>query len=523
MKKASLFILPLAFAVAGSATASDRPASSASVRPYVPSVSIATPAYYYNYLTHSSGTVTTGSSVGASAKTTSSTSNSKSTSSTGTKTVSSTGTTTTGTTTIPSFGATTTIYAAIRTDGIAGSGTKQNPYDASTEAKFDAILANLFKANGAQRTALSLGAGTYTITPIRVASTSANPAGFVSNLPGNFEIIGAGMDKTIIRAGIVPTGSSTYWVLSCITPEPGDFIENLTLDCNIQNQTAPKLTIDGIQQIHVNGGATNTVAANVHIIDGGNRPNDPGESEWFGINFSDGQTGSVNEITQCRVDQYQGNGGCTALVCSGLLTNNTVTLNNNDPDGMSGNGGGGGFQDAYSPAPVVTGNTCKNCTWGVYSDVDDQYNVDIENNNFQTLYGGVWLYDWSATASLQKIYVHNNTISKTYVAAVVVGCASSTVTNSNIFVYDNTITTVVTPTCTVNNLVYITAAKDSEIFGNTFSVSPATKTLPVNISESGDLSSLAWYGNTFSNGTTIPGLAGTVSHALSGVTAPPAN
>ena len=532
MKKAFLLLLPLAFAVAGSAKAADRPFSSASVRTTSSSVSVVTPAYYYDYKTQSTGTVSTSNLVFASTRTTSSTGRGKGTSSTGTKTTSSTGTTTTGTTTTgttttgtttptSTFGATTTIYAAIRTDGIAGSGTQQNPYDASTEAKFDAILANLLKANGAQRTTLSLGAGTYTVTPVRVASTTANPAGYVSNIPDNLEIIGVGEDQTIIRAGIVTTGSSTYWMFAYIGIGAGDYFENLTIDCNMQHQTASEVTINGIEFLHVAGGATNTLASSVHVIDGGNHPNDTGYSEWFGICFTDYQTGSVAEITQCRVDQYQGTAGCTALVAPTKIINNTVILNNNDPDGLDQLTSGGGFQDAFSPSGTVSGNVCQQCTWGVYTDVNSLANVDIENNNFQTLYGGVWLYIWNASANLQNIYVHNNTISKTYEAAVVVGCSASTVMNTNLFVYDNAITTNVSSTCYTNNLIYLVATQDSEVYGNTFTVSPASKTsMPMNISLSGNDNSIAWYDNAFSNGTAIPAPAGIVTHALAGVTVP---
>jgi hypothetical protein len=525
MNKASLLILPLAFAVAGSATAAERPYVPGVANTTTSSVSVVTPAYYYDYKTHSSASVPASSSFIVPARTASSTSSSKSTSPTGTKTVSSTGTTTTGTTTtIPTFGAATTIYAAIRTDGIAGSGTKQNPYDASTQAKFDAIIANLFKANGAVRTTLSLGAGTYTATPVRVAPTTANPAGFVSNIPSNLEIIGAGEDKTIIKAGVVPTGSSTSWVFAYIGVDAGDYFENLTIDCNVQNQTAPHVTIDGIEFLHAAGYSTHTLtlASNVHVIDGGNRPNDPGYSEWFGINFSDPQVGSVAEITQCRVDQYQGNAGCTALVASSRITNNTVILNNNDPDNLTGKGSGGGFQDAFSPAATVSGNTCKNCTWGLYSDVDDQDGENIENNVFDTLYGGVWIYTWSAGTTIQNVYVHNNTITKSYEAAVILGNSSMQVVNSDLYIYNNKITTNVSSTVHSDILVSIFAAQNAEVFGNTFSESPSSTTmLPTLIGTSiSNLSTFAWYNNKFSNGTVIPGPGGTLDHALSTASLP---
>ncbi|HEX4140988.1 MAG TPA: hypothetical protein VHY09_11610 [Candidatus Methylacidiphilales bacterium] len=511
---AILLMVPLAFAATGPAMAAMGTAPLNSGKTSKP-VSVTTPAYYYDYKTHSSATVSTSSISIGSTSTTSSPGATKTIFPSGTKTTSSTGTTT-------PFGATTTIYAAIRTDGIAGSGTKADPYDASTEAKFDAILANLLKANGAQRTTLSLGAGTYTVTPIRVNPTSANPAGYVCNIPGNLEIIGAGVNETTIRAGIVPTASSTYWVLAAFGTTPGDYFENLTIDCNIQNQTVPDITIDGIQDLHIAGGATQTLAASIHMIDGGNRAGDPGYSEWFGIQLSDFQEGSVCEVTQCIVDHYQGNGGCTAVSATDLITNNSVTLNNNDPDGLGGHGYVGGFQNAFSPAHTVSGNTCAQCTWGIYTDLDDQEDENIENNVFNTLYGGLWIYTWSSTTTLQDIYVHNNTITKTYEAAVILGNSATQVTNSNLYVYNNTITTNATATLASDNLVYVTAAQNSEVYGNTFSVSPGSETtLPTGIAlNSCNLSTIAWYNNKFSNGTVIPGPGGTVDHALSTASVP---
>jgi hypothetical protein len=148
--------------------------------------------------------------------------------------------------------------------------------------------------------------------------------------------------------------------------------------------------------------------------------------------------------------------------------------------------------------------------------------MDIVNNNFQTLYGGVWIYTWASNTTLQDIYVHNNTISKTYYAAAIIGNPSTTVTNSNIFVYNNKVTTNVTSTLRYDNLVFITAARNSEIFGNTFSV--VSSSLFQNFSLNYcDYTSIALYDNQFTNGTAIPGPVGTVNHALSGVATPPTN
>ncbi len=410
-----------------------------------------------------------------------------------------------------------TLWAAVRKDGIVGTGTMRDPFDASTESKFDAILANISAANGAQRVILHLGPGIFTITPIQQLPTSSNPGGYVSNIPGNFEIIGAGEAKTTIRAGMVSAGNATYWMLAQIGPVPGDFFENLTIDCNIQNQTASNLTIDGIEFLNFGGPATHSLAANIHVINGGNRSGDPGYSEWFGIAMNDATPGTNAEATHCRIDTYQGNAGCTAIAASTSITDNVVILNNNDPDDLLRQGNRGGFQNAFSPAGTVYGNVCHQCTWGIYCDVDNQGNENIEHNVFDALYGGVWIYNWSANATITNVAVHNNTIVKTYIAAVVLGSAATSVVNSNLSVYDNVVETVVNPTLQTNDLVYLTAAENSEVYGNTFSVLPAPKVaLPIVISfPDCNLGTIAWYGNKYNTGAIIPGPAGTVAHALS--------
>ena len=52
--------------------------------------------------------------------------------------------------------ANTQVYISTRTDGVSGNGTINNPYDASTETKFDALIPTL-----PQNSTIVLLPGTY--------------------------------------------------------------------------------------------------------------------------------------------------------------------------------------------------------------------------------------------------------------------------------------------------------------------------------------------------------------------------
>ena len=48
------------------------------------------------------------------------------------------------------------VWIAVRTDGVAGTGTHNDPYDGSTQAKFDAVMNGM-----ANNTCVHLGPGTF--------------------------------------------------------------------------------------------------------------------------------------------------------------------------------------------------------------------------------------------------------------------------------------------------------------------------------------------------------------------------
>jgi hypothetical protein len=113
------------------------------------------------------------------------------------------------------------VWIAVRNDGIAGSGTLGDPYDGSTQLKFDAIMSNL---QGMGDLTVNLGAGTF--------RTSVNKSWVIK--PG-WVVAGAGMyDTTIQLSGTVTGfhgGASCLWSDANIATN-NVVIRDLTCDAN---------------------------------------------------------------------------------------------------------------------------------------------------------------------------------------------------------------------------------------------------------------------------------------------------
>jgi len=137
------------------------------------------------------------------------------------------------------------IYLALRQDGRRGSGSAQDPFDASSATKYDAILArfrentNFFYSPGIYETT----GGHYRTQP------TANP---------HCHHFGAGVDRTIIRlvGASHPTEDGTIFSADYDSTVDGFELHDLTLDCNASGN--PKFR-DGIGAV----GAVNVVGNNI--------------------------------------------------------------------------------------------------------------------------------------------------------------------------------------------------------------------------------------------------------------------
>src|SRR6266481_1653180 len=114
------------------------------------------------------------------------------------------------------------LYLRIRTDGGAGSGTSNDPYDCSTPDKYDAVLAKY-----PQNTTFLYWPGTFqTRGWYSQKRTSAG---------ANCKHIGAGVDQTIIQlvgASDPNSQDGTIFGTDYNKTCDGFEIHNLTIDCN---------------------------------------------------------------------------------------------------------------------------------------------------------------------------------------------------------------------------------------------------------------------------------------------------
>ncbi len=146
------------------------------------------------------------------------------------------------------------IWIAARTDGVAGTGTSNNPYDGHTAVLFDRIMQGL-----TPYMVVHLGPGLFKTT----GSAGYNPDGFY--LPVGCKIIGAGMDLTTLRCVYYPAaaGVNGHPVLQNRMDVDGDGVEvtDLTVDCNWQNLGAAAATKMGAVSLSGNHAAIRRVRA----------------------------------------------------------------------------------------------------------------------------------------------------------------------------------------------------------------------------------------------------------------------
>ena len=127
------------------------------------------------------------------------------------------------------------VWIAVRTDGIKGSGTLNDPFDGSSASKFDALM-NSQPAN----TRIHLGAGIF------------QTKGYADGVDGGWQpkagmkIIGSGIGVTTLQLTGTTTTNRHYFAIGHALAVEGiegtlaDFLEvsDLTIDCNLSSGSA---------------------------------------------------------------------------------------------------------------------------------------------------------------------------------------------------------------------------------------------------------------------------------------------
>jgi hypothetical protein len=277
------------------------------------------------------------------------------------------------------------VWIAVRTDGEAGSGSESDPFDGSTEPKFDALM-GAFPAN----VVIHLLPGVFL--------TNGGDAWFVK--PG-WEIIGSGQGLTTLRLAGFSTDNHKHIILnSGSSGATGVEVHDLTLDGNYANVTFP--AHDAVCGVDLGG--SNIVVENVECI------NLYGDSvtgyEEFSILVGSGSAAAATSncrIENCITHQYAITpeaGGYTfgpgIAYCNG-----GEILNCTDDGALHGFGGGIGDNT------LIQGNTTTTHTSvGWYSDTSTLQNVTIADNWFGA---GVIPLQWNNSNTGANIKIIDNT------------------------------------------------------------------------------------------------------------------
>jgi hypothetical protein len=307
-------------------------------------------------------------------------------------------------------------HLAPRTDGHPGSGTLDDPYDASTALKFDRLMEDHAKAN----VTIVLAEGTYLTwgadgeeSPLAGANVLPDKRrGFM--LPSGVTLRGAGMGRSIIKLTDVDVtgrrieGMKQHRVLcSGINGRPwweaeqsNITIEDLTVDANggaiiRAHQSLPKgdpqhinpwdVAIDGITL-----GGSNCRVRNVEVkgVYGYAAPNGGPRREAWTIGIGAIYYGNCagNLIEGCVARDFEGNyvsgvgiGGCGGVdsLGSGIVRDCLVVGNTTYSAYIAGNSNHVIFRD----------NLALNCAAGFRSDTGVLANIEFRGNVFIC---GVW-------------------------------------------------------------------------------------------------------------------------------------
>jgi hypothetical protein len=313
------------------------------------------------------------------------------------------------------------IYIAYRLDGISGSGTKLDPYDGSTQPKFDSILGTSGGSTVNSVCKIYIGPGTFTTR------------GFAYNVGS--QILGSGIDVTIIqlqsgsaltngqKTEICTVNGNDTTGIDCTT------IADLTVDGNFPNQPQSP------NPICLDNGIQATQVLRCKVIQMGTTPEGAGypyylESFWMGGNsYARSNTIPAYNIVvkdsicisynSSSYDTYITAGGrnpspdspSTVAAINAIIDNckvicTTVTGTSAGHAFTLANCDGGTVQNCYTDGIAV----------GYYQDTWANHNLVIRNNKFCRAEFGVNLNGDNSTYN--NIILENNYIDLNPTAAI---------------------------------------------------------------------------------------------------------
>jgi hypothetical protein len=250
------------------------------------------------------------------------------------------------------------FWVAPRTDGLAGTGTITDPYDGSTQTKFDTVMSSLTSNSNI---AIHLLPGSY-------------QSHFTWNLPAGCKFRGSGKSLVTIQ-----NADGYYSGANCIgTPRTGLLTDNvevsdLTVDVNGTVGNAASTTTGGVV-IYGN----NAIIKNVRVINARGAA-----TECFPIGIFAHSTSIVGALIEnCEVDSFLGTNGTmiqlgidsanTAATATGVVRGCYV----HDCTAVQAFGSGGSLN------VVFEGNYSYNCKNGFNLDSWTNTGLRVVNNQF---------------------------------------------------------------------------------------------------------------------------------------------
>jgi hypothetical protein len=291
------------------------------------------------------------------------------------------------------------VYLAVRQDGRSGSGSAQDPFDASSAVKYDAILArfrdgtNFFYAPGVYETS----GGRYRSRP------TANP---------HCRHFGAGVDQTIIRliGASHPTEEGNIFYADYDATIDGFELHDLTLDCNAPGNPKFRDGLGSVSAVHIIG--NNMLFSNLKIEHFGTGKRGV-ECFPFACFAGAGRAGAQFEnirlenslFTEPAIGNKDGLtcaaiGGSTNTRVQGAIVN--CRFINLKSDFI--------YSHAFA-APLCEGNVVIGCEDGFYMEPDDrQFGTwTIRKDQFRDVIMAA-MVKWRPTGSLNTIQFEDNDV-----------------------------------------------------------------------------------------------------------------
>jgi hypothetical protein len=294
----------------------------------------------------------------------------------------------------------TNIYLAVRTDGIAGTGTASNPFDASTAAKYDQLLATY-----SQNTVFNYAAGTYQTSGWRFRTRKS--AGT------NCKHYGAGMDQTVIQlvGANDLTQDGIIFGTDYDATADGFELHNLTLDCNALGNPKFVNHLGAVGAINTAG--SNILIRGVKVIGFGTSR---AGTECFVVMIIPGPALSLRSYDNITIDgcvfTNPAQGNQDGLTCVTIASEAGVTMTNTSVTNCW-------FIDLASDftyshaffAEKCTGNYVQNCETGTYTEPAFPLANPwvVQNNTFVNVSAGAAV-KFHATGLLQDLEFLDNTV-----------------------------------------------------------------------------------------------------------------